>query len=196
MASANDMDNHEKTWLWDYFQWTKIFDAKQIKEINETIESFYNEKENPKDGTDWKNVSNVKKIYYGRIRHLIQHFVEDAYNVAEFDFGYNVFNHRDLRQCNFNIYDSKDKADYGWHTDYCFLPAVDCKLTLLINLSEEPYEGGEFQILNTNKEQTIEPFGNPGSAFMFKSHILHRVLPVKSGVRKSLALFIHGPRFQ
>ena len=73
----------------------------------------------------------------------------------------------------------------------------DVKLTLIFNLSTEPYEGGEFQTwpsdyINRNSNK----FNNPGTAIMFKSHILHRVTPVTSGTRKSLTLFIHGPRFQ
>ena len=73
---------------------------------------------------------------------------------------------------------------------------VDCKLTLLINLSDEPYEGGQFQIHTENEPRTIDSYNKSGSAIIFKSHILHRVLPVTSGIRKSLALFLTGPRFQ
>ena len=44
---------------------------------------------------------------------------------------------------------------------------------------------------------TFDPdFDKPGSAIMFKSHLNHRVLPVTSGTRKSLTMFIFGPKFQ
>ena len=69
-------------------------------------------------------------------------------------------------------------------------------MTLLINLSEESYDGGEFELSMGQKPETIVEYSSPGSVVMFKSHILHRVKPVTSGTRKSLTLFITGPRFQ
>ena len=65
-------------------------------------------------------------------------------------------------------------------------------MTFLINLSEEPYEGGDF-IING---QTQDFFREPGTAIMFKSHLRHEVTPVTKGNRISLTYFIHGPRFQ
>tara|TARA_B110000285_G_C14797831_1_gene456013 strand:- start:93 stop:671 length:579 start_codon:yes stop_codon:yes gene_type:complete len=184
------------SWEWDYFQWSKVFSSDQIKEINQKIEDNYSTLENSKDGATWKNISTVKNVSYGLIKHLIEPIVDHAHTVANMDFGYNIFNTQDTILLNHNTYDSKDKSDYAWHTDRARKSVVDVKLTLLINLSEEPFEGGEFQIFNSQKEKTIDFYSQPGSAFMFKSHILHRVLPLTSGIRKSLTLFLQGPRFQ
>ena len=187
--------NANDSWRWYKYQWVKAFSPEQIKGINKQIEDTHLNEEH-KRGTDWKNLSSVKMVSYGNIKSFVYPLVEHAYGVGRYDFGYDLFPHEDDRTCNFNIYDSKDKADYDWHSDGVDLPFVDCKLTLLINLSEEPYEGGEFQLMPQKYEETIEEFSEPGSAFMFKSHILHRVKPLISGVRKSLTIFMNGPRFR
>ena len=184
-----------ESWRWHQYEWTKSFSEQQIRDINDRIESKYLDEVKDR-GADWKNLSNVKIVAYSEIKSLLVPIVEHAYNIARYDFGYDVYPYDDEKTCNFNIYDSKDKADYAWHTDGCDLPFVDCKLTLIINLSTEPYEGGEFQLMQSKEEQTIKTLGIPGGALMFKSHILHRVLPVTSGIRKTLTIFINGPRFR
>ena len=181
---------------WDYYSWDSIFNTETIKSINETIEKTNNGDEPSEWATPWKNLSEVKTVYYGNLIPAIGNFIEQVHMVATEGFGYNVFPTYKGRTLNYSVYDSKDKANYDWHRDASDTPMVDCKLTLLINLSDEPYEGGQFQILTGNEPFTINSYSKPGSAFMFKSHILHRVLPVTSGIRKSLALFITGPRFQ
>jgi len=186
----------KNSWDWETYQWNQVFSPDQIKKINQTIEHTYSTIENKTDGTKWKKVSTVKNVAYGLIKHLIKPIVDDAYTVAHMDFGYNVFKAQDSLLLNHNTYDSKDKSDYDWHTDKSLKPVIDIKLTLLINLSEEPFEGGEFQIFNSQKEKTIDFYSQPGTAFMFKSNILHRVLPLTSGIRKSLTVFLQGPRFQ
>ena len=51
-----------------------------------------------------------------------------------------------------------------------------------------------FNIFNNIK--TIENFKKCGDMILFKSHILHKVLPTKKGIRKTLAIFFEGPNFR
>ena len=181
---------------WDYYTWDIAIPANEIKNINSVIEKKYCIDEDKNAAASWKNLSSVKLIEYGHIVPLIGNFIDEAHKISTIGFGYNVFPIYNSTIMNYSIYDSKDKADYDWHIDSSDSPRVDCKLTLLINLSDEPYEGGQFQIQTENEPRTIDSYNKSGSAVIFKSHILHRVLPVTSGIRKSLALFITGPRFQ
>ena len=65
--------------------------------------------------------------------------------------------------------------------------------TVLINLSEQPYEGGEFDLLdNGQKEMKF----TSGDILMFTSHIPHRVRPVTKGERITLTYWMVGPKFQ
>lgn len=182
--------------LWDYYSWSNVFDNKTIRNINKQIEKTYFDNESPKQAASWKNVSEVKIVHYGHLVPIIENFIDQVHMTATKEFGYNLFYTYNSTFLNYSIYNSKDKADYDWHRDISKSPMYDTKLTLLINLSDESYEGGQFQIQTGNEPETINSYSNPGDALMFKSHILHRVLPVTSGVRKSLALFLTGPRFQ
>ena len=185
-----------ESWTWDWYDWDNFFNDKEVKNINNFIENNYDMNENPDLGTEYKKVSTVKNIQYKKVKHLISEVVDSAIRVAQKGFGYNIFKTNNNDFLNYNIYDSNTRDNYDWHWDKSFSATFDTKLTLLINLSDEYYEGGDFQLLTGNKEQTIEQFSKSGSAFMFKSHILHRVVPVTYGVRKSLAIWIDGPKFQ
>ena len=181
---------------WDYYIWDAAIPADEIKNINSLIEENYSVNEDKNTVPPWKNLSTVKLLRYGNIAPLIGNFIDLAHMVSTNGFGYNVFPIYNNTILNYSVYDSKDKADYGWHRDTSDTPITDTKLTLLINLSDEEYEGGNFELLTGNDPLTINEYSKPGSAIMFKSHILHRVLPVTSGIRKSLAIFLTGPRFQ
>jgi len=62
-------------------------------------------------------------------------------------------------------------------------------------LSEKKYEGGEFQIFESENPETIFNFSKGGDMLLLKSSILHRVNPVTKGIRKSLTIFLEGPKF-
>ena len=64
---------------------------------------------------------------------------------------------------NYNVYGIND--EYGWHIDSENKFKYDMKLTCLLNLSEEPYEGGIFCLIN-GKEQ---PPLNSGTGLVFNS---------------------------
>ena len=93
----------------------------------------------------------------------------------------------------FNIYDSKQKANYGWHIDSSESDLRDFKLTALLNLSSS-HEGGKLHFFEGN-EYIAEEF-KPGTLLLFKSHINHKVTPITKGVRKTLTLFCVGPKFR
>ena len=49
-------------------------------------------------------------------------------------------------------------------------------------------------MFHTN-EFSVPDYDKPGSMIMFKSHMNHKVSPVTSGERISLAGFLKGPKF-
>ena len=187
---------HQDSWTWTHYTWPNFFSNNEIKQLNEFIENNYVELENKTDFPSYKNVSSVKHIPFANTQHLIYRIVAQAIKVAERDFGYNIFYPHDDWFLNYNTYDSKSNDSYDWHTDSSGRASFDIKMTLLINLSEESYDGGEFELLQGKTPTPVPEYFSPGSVVMFKSHILHRVKPVTSGIRKSLTLFITGPKFQ
>ena len=69
------------------------------------------------------------------------------------------------------------------------------KLTALLNLSEEKYEGGELFLFRAN-ELICNEFNTPGSAIIFPSFINHKVNKILSGRRHTLAIWFSGPKFR
>jgi predicted 2-oxoglutarate/Fe(II)-dependent dioxygenase YbiX len=66
------------------------------------------------------------------------------------------------------------------------------KLTCLINISTKPYKGGAFHIFNSGP-YIVNEFTQAGDVLVFRSYLNHMVMPVESGERKTLALFMEGP---
>lgn len=84
---------------------------------------------------------------------------------------------------------------YDWHSDVGGrgIPRTR-KLTLTVQLSDPAdYTGGALE-LNFNGDPVEAPRAR-GMGTAFPSYTLHRVCPVTSGVRHSLVVWTHGPRF-
>ena len=96
---------------------------------------------------------------------------------------------------NYNIYSSKNKDNYDWHVDGTLNPLIDIKFTILINLSNKPYKGGDFKIFNST-EYKIPTINTPGNMIMFKSFLNHKVEKVTEGERITLDIFVKGPAFK
>ena len=91
---------------------------------------------------------------------------------------------------NYNVYG--ENGEYNWHIDRQTRGIEDMKLTCLLNLSEEPYEGGDFY-LAVNKEKL--EFGS-GDGLIFTSLIAHKITPVIKGERISLTYWGDGPAWK
>ena len=83
----------------------------------------------------------------------------------------------------------------SWHIDADMMsPIRDVKLTCLLNLSEEKYDGGDL-FLFRDQEIKVEKF-NPGCAVIFPSFTNHKVSKITSGKRSTLAIWMWGPKFR
>jgi len=186
------------SWQYDYWYAKNFYNKKQIKDLTSFIEKNYDnveEKEKTaidKEGNSKKN-TNTLAITWQKVKHLTGHLEASVNAYNEKNFGYILFPFNDLMKALLNIYDSKQKGEYGWHIDSSRSDIQDSKLTILVNLSET-YEGGELQFFQ-GSPYTVKEF-TPGTLLLFKSYINHRVTPVTKGVRKTLTLFCNGPKFR
>jgi predicted 2-oxoglutarate/Fe(II)-dependent dioxygenase YbiX len=184
----------------DYWFWENVFDEKQIKKINNIIDNNFEgfEPENcvAKDlQGNKKKHSIVKVINFKELKTQLNDFKNMFIHTANLEFGYEIFDIKDFEKLNFNIYSSKNNSKYDWHIDTSKSNLYDTKLTVLINLSMDVYEGGQFELFSGNHYE-VPQLSIPGNAIMFKSYINHRVLPVTKGERRTLALFLNGPKFR
>lgn len=70
------------------------------------------------------------------------------------------------------------------------------KLSFVLQLSNpDDYEGGNLQLLDEADNSYIAP-RKRGTVILFDSRTRHRVLPVKSGLRKSVVGWVVGPRWK
>ncbi|MBD1547559.1 2OG-Fe(II) oxygenase [Roseibium aggregatum] len=93
-------------------------------------------------------------------------------------------------------YDETDEGHYDWHSDIGDGPIARYrKLTIVTQLSDpDTYEGGDLEI-SLGGTAKVSP-RDLGSATLFASFMLHRVVPVTRGSRYSLTCWSHGPHFR
>ena len=95
-----------------------------------------------------------------------------------------------LEKFNYNVYGKN--GEYGWHVDGMTNPASDQKLTCLLNLSEKPYEGGDFYLTFENDKIKF----TSGMGIVFTSLIAHKVTPITKGERITLTYWGEGPTWR
>ena len=96
-----------------------------------------------------------------------------------------------------------ENGEYGWHIDGSQEKIFDAKLTCLLNLSEEPYEGGDFLCFPDYNDPEKEEYKNlmgqfriPGTIIIFHPSRPHKVLPVTKGKRITLTYWAEGPSWK
>lgn len=95
----------------------------------------------------------------------------------------------------YTIYDSSN-SHYTWHVDHgldsCNSPR---KLSLVLQLSDpSEYQGGDLEIFANSEPVKIDK--QKGLVAAFPSYVLHRVTPVTRGIRKTVVVWLTGPRFK
>jgi len=86
---------------------------------------------------------------------------------------------------------------YNWHLDVHFdYLNWERKISAVIMLSDpDEYRGGELEIIaNGNPEKSLKLKPEKGDIVFFASWMPHRVVPVISGVRKTLVCWVMGKR--
>jgi len=147
-----------------------------------------------------------------RVSNVMFHHLNDetAWIFEKINFVINEINERFY---NFNLngydsfqyttYDGEEQGRYDYHQDTIMGRNVPSDMTEIRKLSmtmmlNEPgvdFEGGEFQI-NTGQEIKAETVPVVrGRMVFFPSFMIHRVAPVTKGQRKSLVVWVTGPKF-
>jgi PKHD-type hydroxylase len=98
-------------------------------------------------------------------------------------------------------YHGTDSGHYNWHIDMFTgtLPehgneTRKLSLTLLLNDPETDFKGGEFHLGHGEKFESVKL--KKGTIILFPSFSLHRVTPVTEGIRKSLVVWVLGPKWK
>jgi predicted 2-oxoglutarate/Fe(II)-dependent dioxygenase YbiX len=185
---------------YDYWFWDNILTKEKIKNLNNFIDKnfdcFQDKEEGAKDRDGkYKKEANVKCIKYGKIKDYIKELEYNFIGINNKHFGFELHPHLDFDYVNFNTYSFENAGNYDWHTDNDYNNYQSVKLTVLVNLSTKIYSGGEFLIFNGGEYQ-VKELNKPGNMIMFRSYLSHKVTPITSGERKTLAIFLKGPKFK
>jgi PKHD-type hydroxylase len=107
-------------------------------------------------------------------------------------FGFDLFGfHEDLQ---YTVYDGAGTR-YGWHRDKGATTQSPRKLSLVLQLSNpDEYDGGDLQLFL--EEDPLTARKEKGIVYAFPSYVMHQVTPVTRGVRRSLVVWLVGPRFR
>ena len=167
------------------------FTPHTIKEFNQDIKKNLRADSYGKAESATKT-STVTNIEYGSI----EKYIKPVFDLCQIEnitsLGYNIFMPTKYNLLHYNIYNKGN--EYTWHSDGTgWSENFDQKYTVLINLSEQPYEGGEFDLFDNGPQ---EMKFTSGDILMFTSHMPHRVRPVTKGERITLTYWMVGPKFQ
>ena len=159
------------------------FTQEQVKEINKEIRKNISEKEPLGLRATATKMGKFFHIPCSSLLEILHPWLKQCQEINTKVFGYDIFWNFNLESFNYNVYDKS--GEYDWHTDVTKNKECDIKLTCLLNLSEETYEGGEFHTMgNRNPNESIK--FTSGMGLVFNSLIAHKVTAVTKVERISL----------
>jgi len=190
-----------------YVYWDNIFTEDELNSISQmsvddslsdsrTLQTGLTEYRKSKVNFHHPNDDNI--WIFDRLNNLINHVNNEFFN---FDLnGYEFYQYSEYRE--------EDSGHYNWHTDvalggdnlnefkqgFAGLETRKLSISLLLNEPEVDFSGGDFYV-KMDDEGTHVPC-KKGRAILFPSYTLHKVSPVTKGVRKSLVVWVTGPKFR
>lgn len=102
----------------------------------------------------------------------------------------------------YSEYHGTDSGHYDWHTDMFTGTLPDdgvfetrkLSVSLLLNEPEIDFTGGEFKFGHELNPETVN--FKKGTLILFPSFALHKVAPVIKGIRKSIVIWVLGPKWK
>ena len=169
------------------------FTHEQVKEINKKIkENILQAQDSSMSAQNVSKMGDFSIVPCLPLMELVHPWLYTCQLRNKEVFGYDIYWQFHLELFNYNVYGIG--GEYGWHIDGNRESGApqDSKLTCLLNLSEETYEGGEFYAINSDEKA---PFDS-GMGLIINSLIAHKVTPITKGERITLTYFGQGPSWR
>lgn len=189
------------TYPWVF--WDGAFTSEQIDQIKVYCDRFQKDEatiigEQDLKATQKVRISTVKFFHRNdETGWIFDVFNDVIFKLNERFYNYNI-NGYDAFQ--YTEYDCEKLGKYDWHQDMLHgenTIGLTRKLSVVMNLTEPDvdYWGGSFQI-NDGREEEPKIVSLPkGRIIVFPSYMIHRVTPVMRGIRKSIVIWVAGPKF-
>lgn len=108
-------------------------------------------------------------------------------------FGYDLYGF--IEDLQYTVY-AGGGDHYGWHVDRGSDTIAPRKLSMVVQLSDpDEYEGGDLEFMISG-DRTDTARREQGLVYAFPSFLLHRVTPITRGTRRSLVVWLCGPKFR
>jgi PKHD-type hydroxylase len=177
---------------YDYFFMSKLYSHEECIALEQKIKNNINPNIPDLKADDVLKTANVGSFMLGSLKSDLKKFLDNIVAINRSNFGFDVFETCDLEYINYNQYIDLDNGQYSWHSDKVLHQPYDIKLTAILNISTEPYEGGDFEIF-LNGPTKVSELDDPGSLLVFPSFLQHRVTPVTKGKRTTISRWVNGP---
>jgi PKHD-type hydroxylase len=159
-------------------------------------------------------MSKEKPLDENERRSRVKFFDRAEYTFPIFDRMNNVIEEMNDRFYNFilNGYDAfqyteyhhEEKGEYNFHMDTGFgdrcgdehFETRKLSVVMCLNRPGVNFEGGQFYMNTGNEKESFEVEMKRGRIIFFPSFLIHRVAPVTKGIRKSLVIWVTGPKFR
>ena len=182
-----------------YMTTSPLYTEEEIKNIVHVLDNAKQKFEEPEENKSFfrgeKKVK-VTCVAWPEVKTNLKKFEDFIYDANNRIFKYDIVKITDDHFVNVNYYDTEN-PNYHWHMDGTKLDQrYDIKLTCILNISTEKYEGGNLVLYNIpdNINDIIkEKFSQPGYALLFTSNHFHKVESVTKGSRRSLSYWALGP---
>ncbi|WP_118972257.1 2OG-Fe(II) oxygenase [Taibaiella koreensis] len=185
----NDLVDY--VWLTNYFTDAEVEKIRQLWDEEQIIAAGVNKSGDNHHNEDLRK-SRVMFINTGKETDWIYDKLATAclqVNTNRFKFDITGF------QTQLQLASYGEKDFFEWHMDYGAGDVSNRKLSITVQLSDpEEYEGGDLQFM-INHNAVSAP-KTKGTAIIFPSYAIHRVLPVTSGNRKSIVGWIAGQPYR
>ena len=182
--------------LYDYHFTQNFFNSEEIEILNDCLTENLDASIFQSPAENIVKSSIYTGVYVRPVREKLTKLFAYVNHINLNIFNFDIYQLNDFDTINYNVYNAKNNSEYGWHSDFPIGSSVcDFKLTVLVNLSKEKYEGGKFEIFLNCPRHIIE-FDKPGTVLIFPSYLQHRVTPVTNGERISLSLWHTGPQLR
>ena len=166
------------------------FTLEEVKKINEEIKKQNSVEQEPYLAAQHAHkTGKFTRIDCVPLMKLIHPWIYQCQIINKNVYGYDIYWDFHLETLNYNVYGIG--GEYRWHIDATTDTTItaDVKLTCLLNLSEEPYEGGEFCTINRTEEIKFDS----GHGLIINPLIAHKITPVTKGERITLTYWATGP---
>lgn len=177
------------------YEWYLIKNFYTLAECNEVIEICRNYPSNKlKDNPSLNKKVNTVIVELNKFDAKLDKLYRQAVHINQMWFGFKIYDQRP-KGVNFNVYE-KDLNEYPYHKDFNPHGTLsDLKLTVVLNLSIDEYEGGYLEFFNGGDDR-LDTFNSIGDLLIFPSFNFHRVTPVTRGTRMTLSTWLEGPNLK